>query len=58
MTATQRTYVVLHGMLLQQASMVSFVMLFRVLGLVFLLMLPLVLVMKRPSRGGSPVVAE
>src|SRR4026209_2839090 len=25
-TATQRTYVVLHGMLLQQASMVSFVM--------------------------------
>jgi len=57
-TATQRTYVVLHGMLLQQASMVSFVMLFRVLGIVFLLMLPLVLVMKRPSSGDGPVAAH
>ena len=57
-TATQRAYVVLHGMLLQQASMVSFVMLFRLLGIVFLLMLPLVLIMKRPSSGGAPVAAE
>lgn len=39
-------------MLLQQASMVSFVMLFRLLGVVFLVMLPLVLLMKRP-RGSS-----
>ena len=57
-TATQRAYAVLHGMLLQQASMVSFVMLFRMLGIVFLLMLPMVLVMKRPKRGGGPVAAH
>ena len=43
---------VLHGMLLRQASMVSFVMLFRLLGIVFLVMLPMVLIMKRP-RGVS-----
>jgi MFS transporter, DHA2 family, multidrug resistance protein len=57
-TATQRAYVVLHGMLLQQASMVSFVMLFRMLGVVFLLMLPMVLIMKRPKAGRGPVMAE
>jgi len=57
-TATQRAYAVLHGMLLQQASMVSFVMLFRLLGIVFLLMLPMVLIMKRPKRGGGPAAAH
>jgi DHA2 family multidrug resistance protein len=55
-TATQRTYVVLHGMLLQQASIVSFVMLFRLLGVIFLVMLPLVLLMRRP-RGSTEGVA-
>ena len=39
----------LHGMLLRQASMVSFVMLFRLLGVVFLVMIPLVLLMRRPK---------
>jgi DHA2 family multidrug resistance protein len=57
-TATQRTYIVLHGMLLQQASMVSFVMLFRWLGAIFLLMLPLVLLMRKPSAGGEAVAAH
>ena len=57
-TATQRAYAVLHGMLLQQASMVSFVMLFRLLGIVFLLMMPLIMIMKRPKAGGGPVAAH
>jgi len=57
-TATQRAYVILNGMLFRQASMVSFVMLFRLLGLVFLLMIPLVFIMRRPKRGGAPVMAE
>jgi DHA2 family multidrug resistance protein len=57
-TATQRAYVILHGMLLQQASMVSFIMLFRLLGIVFLLLLPLILIMKRPQAGAAPVMAE
>ena len=58
-TATQRAYVVLHGMLMRQASMVSFVTIFRLLGVVFLVMIPLVLLMKRPKRGGeAPVGAH
>lgn len=48
-TATQQTYMVLHGMLLREATMVAFVWLFRVLGAVFLCMVPLVLLMRRPK---------
>lgn len=48
-TATQQAYMMLHGILLREASMVAFVWLFRVLGIVFLCMLPLVLLMRRPK---------
>jgi DHA2 family multidrug resistance protein len=57
-TATQRAYVVLHGLLIQQASMVSFVMLFRLLGALFLLMLPMVLLMRRPRSGTEAASAH
>jgi DHA2 family multidrug resistance protein len=57
-TATQRAYVILEGMLFRQASMVTFVTIFRVMGIVFLLMIPLVFLMKRPKRGGAPVAAH
>ena len=52
-TATQRAYMILNGMLFRQASMVSFVYVFRLLGIVFLLMVPLVFIMRRPKRGGG-----
>jgi DHA2 family multidrug resistance protein len=52
-TATQRAYLILNGMLFRQASMVSFVMLFRLLGIIFLIMIPLVFIMRRPKRGGG-----
>jgi DHA2 family multidrug resistance protein len=57
-TATQRAYLVLEGMLYRQASMVTFVNIFHVMGVVFLLMIPLVFIMKRPKRGGGPVAAH
>ena len=57
-TATQRAYVVLHGMILRQASMVTFVTIFRMLGVLFLLMIPLVLLMRRPSKGSAPAAAH
>ena len=57
-TATQRAYVILEGMLFRQASMVTFVTIFRVMGMVFLLMIPLVFLMKRPKRGGAAVAAH
>ena len=52
-TATERTYVVMHGLLIREASMVSFVALFRTLGIVFLLMIPLVALMRRPKGRGA-----
>jgi len=50
-TASQRAYAAIFGMVQRQASIVSFVRLFQLLGIVFLAMLPLILLMKRP-RGG------
>jgi MFS transporter, DHA2 family, multidrug resistance protein len=54
-TATQRAYAALFGMVQQQASMVSFVLLFRLLGGIFLVLVPLILMMRRPrgSRGAA-----
>jgi MFS transporter, DHA2 family, multidrug resistance protein len=55
-TALQRAYGAIWGMVQRQAAMVSFVDTFLALAVVFLLMLPLLLVMKRPrfqSRGGA-----
>jgi DHA2 family multidrug resistance protein len=53
-TATQRAYAMLFANVEQQARMVSFVYLFRLLGVIFLLLLPLVLLMKKPrGRAGA-----
>jgi DHA2 family multidrug resistance protein len=57
-TATERAYAALHGMLLQQASMVSFVWLFRLLGGIFLMLLPLILIMRRPKGRAAPAGAH
>jgi DHA2 family multidrug resistance protein len=57
-TATQRAYASLFGQVQQQASMVSFVLLFRLLGVIFLLLLPLILLMKRPRSGGGSMAAH
>jgi DHA2 family multidrug resistance protein len=55
-TAMQRAYASVAGMVQQQAAMVSFVHLFRMLGIIFLLLVPLVMLMQRP-RTGRPVAA-
>jgi len=44
--------------LARQAGMVSFVTLFRMLGLLFLIVVPLVLLMRRPQRHGRPTAAH
>ena len=56
--ATSRAYAVVHGLVARQAAMVSFVGLFQSLGVLFLLILPLVLLMKRPRGGGGPMSAH
>ena len=56
-TASQRAYAALFGLVSRQAAMVAFVQLFRFLGVMFILLLPLVLIMKRPGRRGAPAEA-
>jgi DHA2 family multidrug resistance protein len=53
-TATERTYAALFGMISRQAAMVSFVGLFELLGIIFLALIPLVLLMKRPGSSAPP----
>jgi DHA2 family multidrug resistance protein len=49
-TATNRAYGALFGMVWRQASMVSFVTIFELLGVLFIALVPLVLLMRRPMR--------
>jgi len=57
-TATERAYAAIFGMVQRQATMVAFVGLFWLLGVIFLVMIPLVLLMKRPEHGGPAVGAH
>jgi DHA2 family multidrug resistance protein len=57
-TASERALAILRGMLLREASMVSFVMLFRLLGVVFLLLVPLVFIMRRPKGAPGSIAAH
>jgi DHA2 family multidrug resistance protein len=54
-TATRQSYIAMWGMVQQQAAMVAFVDTFRALAVVFLLVLPLLLVMKRPKHHSKGV---
>jgi len=57
-TATNRTYAVLFGMVQRQATMVAFVGIFQLLGVMFLLLIPLVLLMRRPHGSSAPTGAH
>ena len=57
-TATSRAYGALFGMVQRQASMVSFVTIFQLLGLLFLALIPLVLIMRRPTHQGASPAAH
>jgi DHA2 family multidrug resistance protein len=58
-TATSRAYAALFGMVQRQASMVSFVGIFQVLGILFIMLIPLVLIMRRPKgRPGAEAMAH
>ncbi len=52
-TATQQAYGAIWGMVQQQASMVSFVQAFRLLGFIFVIVVPLIFIMRRPKHAGS-----
>ncbi len=56
-TALQRAYAGLHGMVVREAAFMSFVDAFYLLGVVFLAMIPLLFLMRRPAKvtTGEPV---
>jgi DHA2 family multidrug resistance protein len=56
-TAGRRSLGVLYGMLRQQAALISFIEVFRVMGFLFLAIVPLVLLMRKArQRGTVPAV--
>jgi DHA2 family multidrug resistance protein len=57
-TAARQGYAALFGMIERQATMLSYIDVFQLLALMFVLMVPLVLIMKRPSHGAKPVAAH
>ena len=59
-TATQKAYAAIAGMIGQQATMNSFVNAFRLLGVIFFCMLPLIFIMRKPKKtaGGSSMAAH
>ncbi len=56
-TATHQAYAAVFGMVQRQAAILSFLTVFRLLGLVIIAVIPLVLFMRRPSKNSS-IVAE
>jgi len=55
-TATTRAYAALFGLVQRQATMVAFVGIFQLMGVIFLALLPLVLLMQRPKgKVSAPV---
>jgi MFS transporter, DHA2 family, multidrug resistance protein len=57
-TASRRAYAALFGLVQQQAAMVAFIEVFRLLALIFLLLLPLLFLMKRPQTRGEATAAH
>ena len=52
-TAAKKAYAAIFGMVQQQAAMMSFNDVFFVLAVMFILCLPLILIMKRPTKQGG-----
>jgi len=53
-----RALATIYGMVQAQAAMLSFIDVFRLLALMFLAMVPLLLIMKRPQRGAAAEMAH
>jgi DHA2 family multidrug resistance protein len=53
-TASRRALAVLYGTVQQQATLLSFLSVFRLMGILFLLIIPLVFIFRRP-KGRRPV---
>jgi len=56
--AAKQGYAAMFGMVQQQAAILSFLDVFRLLGVIFLLLVPLVLLMKRPAKAPGSMGAH
>jgi DHA2 family multidrug resistance protein len=54
MSGNRLTFAAMFGMIEQQATMLSYIDVFQLLALIFLLMIPLVMIMKKPSHAVKP----
>ena len=52
--ATQQAYAAISGMVHRQAAMIAFIDVTRLLGVIFIAVIPLVFIMKRPRSGAPP----
>jgi DHA2 family multidrug resistance protein len=57
-TASHRAYSVVWRMVMRQATMMSYNDAFRLLGIMFFAMMPFILLMRKPKRGGERVAAH
>jgi MFS transporter, DHA2 family, multidrug resistance protein len=57
-TATRQAYGAVWGIVQQQAAMLAYNDVFRFLALMFLVMLPLIFLMRKPKKGGGAVMAH
>jgi DHA2 family multidrug resistance protein len=57
-TATSRAHATLFGVVQKHAAMVAFVGIFQLMGIAFIVLVPLVLLMKRPKPRAAPVDAH
>jgi DHA2 family multidrug resistance protein len=57
-TATQQAYMVMSGMVMRQAAMLSFLDVFRVLGIVFVIMTPAMFIMRKPEMSTEHVMVS
>jgi MFS transporter, DHA2 family, multidrug resistance protein len=56
-TASHRAYAAVWGMVMQQAAMLSYNDAFRLLGVLFIFMLPMIFLMRKP-KGHGPGIAH
>ncbi len=56
--AARRSYARVFGLIERQATMLSYIQVFEILAMIFLLMIPLVLIMRKPSHGTKPIAAH
>jgi MFS transporter, DHA2 family, multidrug resistance protein len=57
-TASHQALAAVAGLVHRQAAILSFVEIFRLLGIMFLILIPLVFLMKRPAGRGGPAAAH